>query len=113
VLLAVDHPVGPVADGRELIRELGVDAGPVAAVGSQPDAHGGQELGVGDVLLLGDDHAASDLKAGLGGQGTGEAQDDPVVLAREQSLDTGELSVVVGPHVTGHVGVLGIALEKP
>jgi hypothetical protein len=66
---AADHGVRAVPDGGELIGGACVLVRVVPAVGRQRHAHRGQELVVGDVLLLRDDHRAGDLEPVLGRQG--------------------------------------------
>ena len=111
--LAVDHAVRPVGDGGELVQQRGVYPAAVASVGPQSRPHCGQELAVGDVLLLGSHHAAGDLEAQLGPQAGGQRVDDAVVLAREQRVQRGQRRVLVGPDIAGDGRVLGMADELP
>ena len=63
--LTVDLGVGPIADGCELVGDRRIDARVIAGVLVEIDAHGREELGVGDVLLLGGKHTAGDLELQL------------------------------------------------
>jgi hypothetical protein len=111
VLFAVDHAVRAISHGRELVIQFGVDGRLVALVAVKGHTERGEELRVGDVLLLGADHAAADLELLLVGEVLGQQRHDAVVLAREQRLDRGQLRVLVGAHVAGDHGVLGVPRE--
>ena len=91
---------------------MGVDARAVAAIGRKPNPHGGEKLGIGDVLLLCCHHAARDLEALGRRQAAGQEPHDPVVFAGEQGLSRGQLGVVIGPDVTGHHGLLWGGLDE-
>ena len=107
--LAVDHAVRAVADDGELVAERRVDVRVVAAIVGEPHAERGQELVVGDELLLGADHAPGDLELLLLGQQPRQLIDDPVVLAREQRVRRRQRDVLVGAHVTGDHRLAGHA----
>ena len=96
-----------VADDRELVPEAGVHVLPVAPVLRQPDPERGEELVVGDVLLLRPDDPARDLELQLLGKDARKARHDPVVLQRKQRVGGRERDVLVRAHIAGDEGLRG------
>ena len=105
--VVVDQAVSEAeSGGRELVGDVGIHLGVVAAVGGDGSAaeQRGQQLVVGDRLDLADDELAGglvDLLVGEPGVGAGDLFGQLVVLADEQRVQGGQLDVLVGPHVAG------------
>jgi hypothetical protein len=99
--LAVDHAVGPVADGGELVGERRVGARLVALVRRELDAQRRQELVVGDPLLLRAHDLAGDLELEVLTEERRQLGHDAVVLAGEQRVRRGQCDVLVRADVTG------------
>jgi hypothetical protein len=103
--------VGPKADGRELVGDAGIDGWVIAAIERQLDAHCGQELVVRDPLLLGTDDPPGNRELDLLREILWEGGDDAIVLAHEQRVRRCQGDVLVGSHVAGDDGGVGISHE--